>query len=182
MSFGFSVGDIILVSQIAYKLHTSVTAGRHAASKDLKELGDVLFGLRCSLNHLGNVAEEIFSSATDDARGADARGNLDAMIRSCGDTLEELDKLTRKYRDAAGIPDGDENGACVGTGEGVKRSKMERLKVNWRKIRWDAERHSLSEYRVKLQSHTDAINILLNAFLWCVLASNRYPTASVTHG
>ncbi|KAF7511671.1 hypothetical protein GJ744_003834 [Endocarpon pusillum] len=34
------------------------------------------------------------------------------------------------------------------------------------KIRWDVERKSLSEFRAKLQSHTDAITIVLSTLLW----------------
>ena len=59
MSFGFSVSDIILVSQLAYKLYLTVTSGRRAAGKDLRELEDVLFGLRCALDHLAKATEDI---------------------------------------------------------------------------------------------------------------------------
>ncbi|KAK2767455.1 hypothetical protein FQN54_003611 [Arachnomyces sp. PD_36] len=165
MSFGFSVGDIILVSQIAYKLYTSVSKGRHAASKDLKELEDVLFSLRCALDHLGKVAEEILPQAAQnphDAGALEMREKLNFMINSCADTLGELEKVTQMYREGVLLSPG--NGKSVAE-RGIRERTVDRFKVNWLKIRWDRERSSLSEYREKLQSHTDAINMILSVFL-----------------
>jgi hypothetical protein len=52
----------------------------------------------------------------------------------------------------------------------AKKSSLMRLKrtvtINWLKVRWDCEGRVLTEYRDKLQRHTDAINIVLNTFLW----------------
>ncbi|ERF75223.1 hypothetical protein EPUS_00015 [Endocarpon pusillum Z07020] len=179
MSFGFSVGDIILVSQLAYKLYCNLTTGRRSAAKDLKELEDVLFGLRCALDHLSKAAESILSTAPDsqDANAVEVRHKLDAMVNSCGATLLELDSVTKKYREAAESAQNDVLGddaegvsaVAVSTRPIKKRSLAqfkENVRVNWMKIRWDVERKSLSEFRAKLQSHTDAITIILNTLLW----------------
>ncbi len=182
MSFSFSVGDIILVSQLAYKLYSNLTTGRCSAAKDLKELEDVLFGLRCALDHLSKAAKSISSTASDsqDANAVEVRHKLDAMINSCGATLLELDSVTKKYREAVEpaqdevVDDDAEGASAVGasTRPSKKRSLAqfkESVRVNWMKVRWDVERKSLGEYRAKLQSHTDAITIVLNTFLWCAI-------------
>jgi hypothetical protein len=181
MSFGFSVGDILLVSQLAYKLYSTVTSGRRSAARDLKELEDVLFGLRCALDHLGNAVKDISVAASNrqDANAVDMRQKLDTMVDSCGTTLQELDSVTKKYREAANQGEGDvvdDTADLLAIGPSTNPNKNKRsisqvkqnLRVNWMKIRWDIERNSLSEYRVKLQAHTDAINIVLNTFLWYV--------------
>ena len=186
MSFGFSVGDIVLVSQLAYKLYSTVTSGRSTAGKDLRELEDALFGLRCSLDHLAKATKDISATASShqDVNAIEMRHKLDAMIASCGATLQELESVTKKYREVAdpaesnighdglaGLP-----AAAVSANPKQKRSVAglkEDIRVNWRKIRWDTERNSLSEYRGKLQAHTDAINIVLSTFLWCVLYLSR---------
>jgi hypothetical protein len=180
MSFGFSVGDILLVSQLAYKLYSTVTSGRRAAARDLKELEDVLFSLRCALDHLGKAAKDISAAASNrqDASGVDMRQKLDTMIVSCRTTLEELDSMTKKYREAAAQGESNAVDAAadlsaigLSTSPNKKRSMpqvKQKLRENWMKMRWDVERNSLSEYRVKLQAHTDAINIVLNTFLWYV--------------
>jgi hypothetical protein len=174
MSFGFSIGDILLVSQLTYKLYSTVTSGRNSASRDLKELEDVLFGLRCALDHLSKTAKDISASASNrqDADAVDMRRKLDTMVSSCGATLQELDTVTSKYREAANQ---GEDGVVDATGLSTNPNKKhsisqfkQKVRVNWMKMIWDVERNSLSEYRVKLQAHTDAINIVLNTFLWYV--------------
>lgn len=181
MSFGFSIGDIVLVSQLAHRLYFTVTTGRRSAGKDLKELEDVLFGLRCSLDHLGKAAKDISATTSNrqDANANVVRQKLDTMVNACSATLQELDSVTKRYREAAHTDESDVVGDTTGlpatgiaTNPNQKRS-LDRLKqsvrVNWMKIRWDMERASLNEYRQKLQAHTDAINIVLNTFLWSVL-------------
>ena len=88
--------------------------------------------------------------------------------------------MTKKYREVADPAESDVvhdwpaglPTAAVSTNPkqtcSVARLK-EDIRVNRRKIRWDVERYSLSEYREKLQAHPDAISIVLSTFLWCVL-------------
>lgn len=89
------------------------------------------------------------------------------MIASCGATLQELDHVTKKYREV-GIDEVSKEGAAA-----VKKSRtfddaMKRFRVNWKKVRWDQEKQSLQQYREKLRSHTDAINIILSSIIWFV--------------
>jgi hypothetical protein len=180
MSFGFGVGDILLVSQLAYKLYSTVTSGRRSAARDLKELGDVLFGLRCALDHLGKAAKDISAIAANrqDATTIEMRQKLDTMIDSCRVTLQELDSVTKRYRETTDpgesdalddIADSSAVGISTNTNEKHSLARFKKnVQVNWMKIRWDIERKSLSEYREKLQAHTDAMNIVLNTFLWFV--------------
>jgi hypothetical protein len=94
------------------------------------------------------------------------------MIQSCGTTLQELDTTTKKYREVV-VEDEKEKikfteEMQVGlmkrktTFESVKKKAV----VNWKKVRWDQEKQSLQQYREKLRSHTDAINIILNSIMW----------------
>ncbi len=180
MSFGFSVGDILLASKLAYKLYSTIADGKRSSAKDLKELGDALFGLRCALDHLGKAAEDIWAttSNTQDADAAESRQKLDAMVASCGGTLQELDSVTERYREVTKPAESDravdDDGVVPAVGaptlpnkKGSTARLRENMQVNWLKIRWSIERSSLSEYRARLQSHMDAINMVLNTFLWC---------------
>jgi hypothetical protein len=181
MSFGFSVGDILLASKLAYKLYSTITDGKRSAAKDLKELGDVLFGLRCALDHLGKAVEDIRATASNpqDANTVEIWHKLDSMVASCEATLQELDSVTKRYREAVKpaesevVNDDDgEVGTVVGASTPPNKQRSmarfkENVQVNWLKIRWSMERNSLGEYRTKLQSHVDSINMVLNTFLWC---------------
>lgn len=177
VGFGFSIGDIVLMSQLAYRLYTGVTSGRKSASADLKELGDALFGLHCALNHLRQTAEVIDSRASSARLEGDAvqmRRNLDSMIDSCASTLNDLDNATKIYRDveqAGGALDQDEadpskpSSETVGRRQRVIKRWRQQLKVQWNRVQWEFKGTSIDEYRQKLQAHTAAITIVLNTFI-----------------
>ncbi|CEJ56969.1 hypothetical protein PMG11_05680 [Penicillium brasilianum] len=174
MSFGFSVGDIILCSQIAYRLFSSVTDGRKKAARDLKELEDTLFGLYCALNHLQRDHEAILAKAS--AKSKENLGQvhvqLGYMIKSCLETLEELDNATGQYREAAPEIARPVIGNQLSiAGLPSSRPAKTSLKIQWKRVLWDLRGDSLSKYRTKLQTHTDSINLLLSTFIWS--ATNR---------
>ncbi|CAG8016624.1 unnamed protein product [Penicillium salamii] len=161
MSFGLSIGDIIICSQITYRLLTAATSGRKNAAFGLRELEDTLFGLNCSLSHLQRASNTVSSRSYYDA--GDMQGQLGFMIRSCRQTLEALEKATAKYRENEKKP--------VPIPESYKSLKFSsqfttQVKVQWRRFIWDLKGESLSQYRRKLESHTDAINLLLITCIW----------------
>ncbi|KAI4932415.1 hypothetical protein J4E85_002813 [Alternaria conjuncta] len=159
MSFGFSVGDIILVSQLAYDLYCTVSSGRQAASRDLRELEEVLFSLRCALDHLKEVSHDVLTrSGLPD--GDELMEKLGMMISSCASTLQELDTMTKKYRLVEN--EAGKEKTSLRTLEDVKKS----IRVNWQRVRWDREKQWLQQYREKLKSHTDAINLILTSVVW----------------
>ena len=82
------------------------------------------------------------------------------MIGSCASTLQELDTVTKKYRDVE--IQANKGKTKLRTLEDVKKS----MKVNWQRVRWDREKQSLQQYREKLKSHTDAINLMLTSIIW----------------
>ncbi|KAH7558423.1 hypothetical protein J3E72DRAFT_24370 [Bipolaris maydis] len=165
MSFGFSIGDIILLSQLAYGLYSSISSGRKAASRDLKELEDVLFSLKCALDHLGEASKDLLARP-DRYGGAKFKEKLDAMINACASTLQELETTTEKYRsvESAAVENAAANKgkAKLRTLDDMKKS----IQVNWHRVRWDYEKQSLQQYREKLKSHTDAINLILTSMIW----------------
>ena len=165
MSFGFSIGDIILCSQITYRLFVAATSGRRDAPRGLEELEGILFGLSCSLNHLQKSSMAVLSRSNYEAD--EVQDQLGLMLYSCRRTLEDLENATAKYREAGKSP--------VSTSNGHKRlrisSQVSQVKIQWRRFIWDLQGESLSRYRRKLQSHTDALNLLLGALIWFVLGS-----------
>ncbi|KAJ5519204.1 hypothetical protein N7453_001626 [Penicillium expansum] len=163
MSFGLSIGDIIICSQITYRLFAAATSGRKNAPRGLKELEDTLFSLHCSLNLLQGVSDTVLSRSYCDT--SDIQGQLGFMIRSCRQTLEELEKATAKYREAVKEPVPMPRSY---RGRGLKLSQKftTGVKIQWRMFMWDLRGKSLSQYRQKLEAHTDAINLLLSTLIW----------------
>lgn len=175
MSFGFSVGDVILLSQLSLRVYQALTSGRKNASRELQELADVLFGFRCALDHLSNVADGVFKSSASSTGSVgsqvDMRSRLDQMVRGCATTLQDLDSATKKYRDGAFQDDVDDGEVQRSPGAAQRANFKRRIAANVIKIRWDVDKDSLRIYRDKLQSHTDAINLVLNTFVWYVAPS-----------
>ena len=172
MSFGFSVGDIIVVGKICYRQYTAATTGRKDASKELQELGNVLFSLNCALDHLSRTAKDVLARANsqpnpDDAR--ETRIKLDRMINSCAETLKELDEATKKHRDTdANSQSGHASLATSVSAPGRLQKLRRSATTQWNKISWDLLSESLGSYRRKLEGHTAAINMVLLTFIWCV--------------
>ncbi|KAI7971110.1 hypothetical protein EIK77_007226 [Talaromyces pinophilus] len=99
VGFGFSIGDIVLMSQLAYRLYSAI-GSRKSVSKELKHLGDALFDLHCALDHLEKTADDISTRAFSGSDGNESvKRSLHSMIDSCASTLNELDEATKKYRD-----------------------------------------------------------------------------------
>lgn len=163
MSFGFSIGDIILCTQIAHRLFSSVAKGHKKAPRDLKELEDALFGLCYALDLLQINHKAIVAHATSKPNVVAAQMNLHLghMIRSCQETLEELDHATAKYREAA-------DDQHMSTRVPLPRQFRTQVRVQWKRIIWDLRGDSFIKYRQKLQSHTDSISVLLSTFIWSV--------------
>lgn len=157
MSFGISVGDIILCSQITHRLFLSVTRGRKRAPDDIKELQDALFGLDCALNILEReykivMAREISYGVTT----AQMYQHLGYLIRSCQNTLQELDIATSQYRET------------IDNTDGATSYFGKHLRVQWKRIMWSLRGDTFIKYRQRLQMHTDSLHLLLSTFLWFV--------------
>lgn len=156
MSFGFSIGDMVLCAQIAHRLFSSVTDGRKKAPRDLQELEDALFGLCYVLDLLQINHKALMENAASTPGVVMEHMNLhlEYLIRSCQETLTELDDVTATYREAANhLP---------------QTTLRAQVRIQWKRILWDLRGDSLTKYREKLQFHTASINILLSTFIWSV--------------
>ena len=163
MSFGFSIGDIILCSQITYRLFVAATSGRKHAPRGLRELEDILIGLNCSLNHLQRTSIAVLSDHVAD----EVQDQLGFMLHSCRRTLEDLETTTAKYFEAGKRP-----ALTSDCQKGPRLSShgiVTQVKKQWRRFVWDLQGESLTKYRRKLQSHTDALNLFLGTLIWFVL-------------
>ncbi|KAJ5361975.1 hypothetical protein N7541_002819 [Penicillium brevicompactum] len=156
-----SVGDIVLCSQIVYRLLAAATVGRRDAPRDIRELDNVLLALNLSLDHLCKVAAVDSSQQNDmDPSAVDIRHNLKFMIQSCRQTLEDLERTTFKYREMM------RTSRSTNRSSSSPVSQVSRLKSQWRRFMWDLRGESLASYRKKLETHTAAINLMLNTCIW----------------
>lgn len=169
MSFGFSVSDIFTLSETAYKIYGILKTGRKNAPSSFAELSDAVFGLRCALEHLSHQANEVSLNNVWGGQTNNMHEHLHVMIKSCTNTLDGLQRILNKYvgRVQEAVPTNvPSEPRKIGRGEAFK----EKVAVNWDKVKWAVEEKGLAEIRIKILSHTSAINLILDMFLWLSLS------------
>ncbi|CAG8922772.1 unnamed protein product [Penicillium salamii] len=158
-----SVGDVVLCSQIVYRLLAAATTGRKKAHNDLKELESVLLALNISLGHLQRVVLDISpQNAELDPDSFDIQQTLGFMIHSCRQNLQTLEEATLKYRDTVKV-----SSKNYGS-ETHRMPQLVELRSQWRSFIWDFRGKSLThlQYRQKLETHVAALNLVLNTCTW----------------
>ncbi|OQE29736.1 hypothetical protein PENSTE_c002G05532 [Penicillium steckii] len=154
MSFGVSIGDIVVCLQLVHRVFSIVGKGRKNAPRDLKELQNALLGLSCVLELLKKEHEKVMSSQAAPATTIQTSQFLGYLIHSCEEALHQLEDATEQYKEAL-----DESGNA---------SYKDQLKIQWKRMLWSMRGDTLMQYRDKLRSHTDSINLLLNTSVWSV--------------
>lgn len=137
MSFGYSVGDGILLMQLAWNTlqNTKKACGEHdELTREVASLYKVLQRLQKELSNpvsLLNRADE------------DRREEMDEHTRGCEQVLRLRDSITTKYNK---LPDNEKS-----------------AKRLWQKVKFGNEEvKSLADIRLKLAAHTSAIIMSLN--------------------
>lgn len=120
----------------------------------------MLFSLKCALDHLAEVSNDVLARPGFRYGGSGFKETLDVMVNSCACTLKELEAVTEKYRIIES--QANKGKTKLRTLDDVKKS----IRVNWQRVRWDHEKQSLQQYREKVKSHTDAINLILTSVVW----------------
>lgn len=167
-----SIGDIVVCTQLAYRLYICLTNGREKAPRDMKELEEVLFGLYSALRYLEREFENILSQSSDQAQRdvEEKKEQLGRMINSCLRVLTELDEATATYRPGAD----DSTHTAIGPyyrvlGVGYSQQLKTQAKMQWRRVLWYLRSDSFAKYRLELQSHTSAINLFVNIMILSAL-------------
>src|SRR6266480_180530 len=155
MALPISVGDAILLSQIAYNLGVALTSGRRAASAEFSEIQDLLYTLSRALNLLAHdlPGEESTKTDREETDGEDA--TLQQMIANCRGTLRHLENLVVKYRDID---------MKLNPQKAERRWKEEAwIRVNWKKLLWTKESGEIAKIKVSLTTHINGVNLAVGA-------------------
>lgn len=165
MSLPVSIGDILLLSKIAYNIALAFTSGRKSAPAEFIEVENQLFALSTALHVLTEQVEKGGLPLQDDEKGAEddgeslAPGALRAMITNCRRTLEGMQKVVDKYcnvKDSFAETENDKSGVKL-----PKRKWSKKLRDNWSKVVWTTEGGTLSTLREQLVVHTTSINLVI---------------------
>jgi phosphomevalonate kinase len=143
MSFGFSIGDFIAVSQLAHRLYKDVFLVARGAPKELQILMGEIALLSQSINLL---IDEIKNPDSILVRAGEGRVDMvNRIMMQANATLKDLEKFADKYDFSA---------------KAGERAKVKRV---WDKVRFARELSSLDELRKKVQDHNGKMILLLTS-------------------
>jgi hypothetical protein len=168
MSLPISIGDAILLSQIAISVGRAFTSGKKSAPTEFAEVQDLLFTLSEALKLLAKdlpddaVASQDATSSGERDEISDEVALLSQMILNCRNTLGHLQSLVEKYMV---IDSKNEN-----INREKKRWKDDFVK-NWKKIWWTKEGGDISKLKVTLTAHINGLNLAVNTI-------NKYASSS----
>ncbi|KAF2093913.1 hypothetical protein NA57DRAFT_47393 [Rhizodiscina lignyota] len=159
-----SIGDILMLSQIAWKIGRAFTAGRRGAPPEFLDIETEVNGLATSLKRLVEVLFNDDQDNGDVGTGegllaqADRRTRLGmaTILMSCQRTLQDLDSLVTQYQDVKTFR--TSGGATIkdkGWSEVVLRS--------YTTMMWTAEGGNIVDLRDMLHLHTSTVILTIQA-------------------
>ena len=153
MAFNISIGDVMMLSQLAWKIGCAFKAGRAGAPAEFQEVENELNGLTKSITLL---AETLDNDDSIIARADDkTKEGVDKILECCRQTLENLQAFVEQYQEIK-RPNGASSPA-------VQRSWRQLLIRNYKTIWWTTEGGNIQALRNMLQIHVSSIQLIMQA-------------------
>lgn len=163
-----SIGDIIAMSKISWKIAQAFTNGRKSAPIEFREVENQLYSLSSALSAFKDAcgddiaAVSIESSSLpnrfQDKEQHEGLQSVDWLLNSCNETLRHLEKLIDKYS-ALATGSGQENP------EPRFRRWSDTLLRNYKKIAWTTEAGDIATLRSQLLVHTNSLHLVLGTIV-----------------
>ncbi|KAF8853301.1 hypothetical protein BDZ45DRAFT_806770 [Acephala macrosclerotiorum] len=156
MSFGISIGDILMLSGLAYSIGKTLTTGRKSAPEEFQEVQNQLFAISNALKLLSAALNKEGPTEVETGIGPEEDEILGRMIENCRSTLQYLDKVIKSYPELQ--PD----------------SKNEHSDENTQGADLDKLRHNLA-------THVNALNLAIAARS-CIQTDRVKAQVDLVHG
>ncbi len=148
-----SVGDILMLSQLAWKIECAFTSGQTDAPAEFEEVEYELRSLSKSLTLLAECLDE--SNTTSSRADRKTKEVLLKILSSCRETLEHVNSIVIQYQELKS-PAGDRNTAS-------SRFWKPLLIENYRTLCWTSEGGTIRDLRNMLHMHTNSISLTMLA-------------------
>ncbi|WPH00717.1 Hypothetical protein R9X50_00354700 [Acrodontium crateriforme] len=148
-----SVGDILMLSQTAWKIGRAFTHGRKSAPSEFAEVERESNGLSEALKLVAETLHSdggILAQADNETKAA-----VNTILESARRTLSDLESFVERYQV---IRKKETNGGFV-----VERGWSEVLMANYKVFKWTTEGGDITELRNMLNMHTNTINLTMQA-------------------
>lgn len=147
-----SVGDMLMLSQTAWKIGRAFTAGRTNAPAEFYEIECEINGLAKALKLL---AEAMFAEAEDGLlKQADqeVQESLTTVLTSCQRTVEDLDSLMDQYQIV--------KKTRTPGGFAVQRSWSDLVIMQHQTMMWTTDGGSIQQLRLLLKTHSSSVSLI----------------------
>lgn len=149
-----SVGDILMLSQTAWKIGRAFSKGKKGAPSEFGEVEREANGLSEALKLVAATLHtdgSLLAQADDETRSA-----VNTILESAGRTLEDLESFVERYH----VIKKDKTSAG---GFAVERNWSEVVLANYKTFKWTTEGGNINDLRNMLQMHATSINLIMQA-------------------
>lgn len=158
-----SIGDILMLSQKAWKIERAFAACQKEAPPDLGYVEVEIGGLAKALTLL---AETLYAEIENDlfkTADQDIRTGIATNIKSCQRTVDNLDSLVDQYQVI-------KKHRTLG-GFAIERAWSDLVLAKHEAISWTTDGGDANRLRDALQTHTSSITVLIQALQRLVMVS-----------
>jgi hypothetical protein len=160
MSFRISIGDILMISGLAYRIGKTLTTSRKSAPGEFSEVQNQLFAISNALRLLSATLQQEGVPNTEGTVGPEEDEILSRMIENCQTTLQHLDGVLKSCPELRTEIDKEYDD------ETARKRWRRQFKENIKKIKWTAEGADLDKLRQNLATHVNALNLAIAARGW----------------
>lgn len=150
-----NVGDILMLSQVAWKLGRAFTAGRKDAPVDFQAVETDVGGLAQALKQLAEALHAQAGVSLIPECSHEVQEGVTIILSSCHRTIHDLDSLVDRYQVIR-------KHRTVG-GFAIERSWSDLVLAQYQTIIWTTEGGGLHDLSSLLQMHTKSIRLLTEA-------------------
>jgi hypothetical protein len=156
-----SVGDIILLGQIAYKVAKAFSSGAKSAPVEFAEVQSLLLSLKESFDLLArslttgrapNAAASIPQAQNPEEESmSKPHSELANILSNCRDVLRHLEGFVDKYSVLESTTEDQDTSR--------NRKLRDNLKRSWKKVAWTKEGGEIAKLKQTLIAHTNALHL-----------------------
>ncbi|KAF1851082.1 uncharacterized protein K460DRAFT_302847 [Cucurbitaria berberidis CBS 394.84] len=150
-----SIGDILMVSQVAWKIGRAFSAGRINAPAEFQEIEAEINGLAKVLKLLAESIHADSEISFFQSADREIQDGIGTILSSCQRTINDLDSLIdqyqviRKHRTIGGFA--------------IERSWSDLVLAEYKTVMWTTDGGNLQNLKDLLQLHTRSITLLTQA-------------------
>jgi hypothetical protein len=158
-----SIGDILMLSQVAWKIGRAFSACRKDAPSEFHDVETEVGGLSKALKLLAETLHAESERNLFQSADREIQDGIGTILNSCQRTVNDLDSLVDQYQVI-------KKHRTVG-GFAIERSWSDLVLAEHKMLLWTTEGGNLQNLKDLLQMHTNSMTVLTKALQRLVISS-----------